>query len=182
MDKESLLDSPTNKKPVYPNTSHPKSLSPTKKKEEQKEIIYKNPKVKIGKGKLGPVDLIIYKEGLYALKRVPKKEIDPKPKRIQHLKQEKNILNFLKQMQRDVKKGIYKPNRNSFDQVLNSEEIEAHMETKDTSQRNSYLIDETEKPPLPLNYIVELEDTFLDNENINFIFEYLPGQDLYWVI
>ena len=42
----------------------------------KKEIIYINPKIKIGQGKLGPVDLIIYKGDLYALKRVPKKAID----------------------------------------------------------------------------------------------------------
>lgn len=47
----------------------------------KKEIIYKNPKVKIGNGKLGPVELIIYNNDLYALKKIPKKAID-KPKRI----------------------------------------------------------------------------------------------------
>jgi len=36
--------------------------------------------------------------------------------------------------------------------------------------------------PLPLNYIVALENTFSDSDNINFILEYLPGQDLYWVV
>jgi hypothetical protein len=46
-----------------------------------KEIIYKDPKVKVGNGKLGPVDLIIFKDDLYALKRIPKAAID-KPKRI----------------------------------------------------------------------------------------------------
>lgn len=55
-----------------------------------------------------------------------------------------------------------------------------------TSHRNSYIIDEpndTKNPPNPpLNYIVRLEETFFDNDYINFIFEYLPGQDLYWVI
>ena len=29
---------------------------------------------------------------------------------------------------------------------------------------------------------MRLEETFSDHENVNFIFEYLPGQDLYWVI
>ena len=61
----------------------------------KKEVVYKNPKVKIGNGKLGPVDLIIYKDDLFALKRVPKKSID-KPKRILHLKSEKRILLMLK--------------------------------------------------------------------------------------
>ena len=44
------------------------------------------------------------------------------------------------------------------------------------------MIEENEPSALPLNYIVKLEDTFSDYENVNFIFEYLPGQDLYWVI
>jgi len=30
-------------------------------------------------------------------------------------------------------------------------------------------------PPSPLNYIVRLDNTFSDAENVNFIFEYLPG-------
>ena len=77
------------------------SNSPEKQQEadtqKQKEIVYKDPKVKIGSGKLGPVDLIIYKDDLYALKRIPKTAID-KPKRIQHIKQEKNVLLMLKQL------------------------------------------------------------------------------------
>jgi len=46
-----------------------------------------------------------------------------------------------------------------------------------TSQRNSYMIDDSSNdiPPLPLNYIVKLEETFVDNEFVNFMFEYLPG-------
>lgn len=27
-----------------------------------------------------------------------------------------------------------------------------------------------------------LLETFVDDENVNFVFEYLPGQDLYWVL
>lgn len=66
----------------------------------KKEIKYKDPKIKIGNGKLGPVELIIYKDELFALKRIPKRAID-KPKIIQHLKNEKNILNMLKQIEKD---------------------------------------------------------------------------------
>ena len=29
---------------------------------------------------------------------------------------------------------------------------------------------------------MKLEETFVDAENINFVFEYLPGQDLFWVL
>ena len=45
----------------------------------KKEIFYRDPKIKIGNGKLGPVELIIYKDALFALKRIPKRTID-KPK------------------------------------------------------------------------------------------------------
>ena len=38
-------------------------------------------KVKIGEGKHGPVELIIYKDDLFALKKISKADID-KPKRI----------------------------------------------------------------------------------------------------
>ena len=27
-----------------------------------------------------------------------------------------------------------------------------------------------------------MEETFVDNESINYIFEYCPGQDLFWVL
>jgi len=39
----------------------------------------------------------------------------------------------------------------------------------------------TNLPPLPLNYIVRLEETFSDNDSVNFIFEFLQGNDLYWL-
>jgi serine/threonine protein kinase len=44
--------------------------------------------VNIGKGKFGPVDLIIVNNELRALKRINKVSID-NPKRIEHVKQEK---------------------------------------------------------------------------------------------
>jgi len=34
----------------------------------------------------------------------------------------------------------------------------------------------------PLDFIVMMLETFVDEENVNFVFEYLPGQDLYWVL
>jgi serine/threonine protein kinase len=34
----------------------------------------------------------------------------------------------------------------------------------------------------PLDFIVELYETFIDHDNINFVFEYLPGQDLHWIL
>ena len=48
---------------------------------KEKEFIYADPGVKIGNGKFGPVNLIIYNKALYALKVIPKTSID-KPKRI----------------------------------------------------------------------------------------------------
>jgi hypothetical protein len=66
-------------------TKAPKNILDTPEKCNErsgvKEIVYKDPKVKVGNGKLGPVDLVIFKDDLYALKRIPKAAID-KPKRI----------------------------------------------------------------------------------------------------
>lgn len=58
---------------------------------KEKEFIYSDPGVKIGNGKYGPVNLIIHDKKLWALKIIPKLSID-KPKRIQHVKNEKAIL------------------------------------------------------------------------------------------
>ena len=33
-----------------------------------------------------------------------------------------------------------------------------------------------------LKFIVHLEETFTDSEYMNFMLEYLPGQDLFWVM
>ena len=46
--------------------------------------------VTIGQGKFGPIELIIYQNELYALKRIPKASID-RAKRIEHLKNEKKV-------------------------------------------------------------------------------------------
>jgi len=163
------------------------SESPLESQIKRKEIIYKDPKVKIGNGKLGPVDLIIYKDELFALKRIPKKEID-KQKRIEHIKSEKNVLLMLKQLREDIQNGIYKEGAEyqvnfNFDDIYLNKDAQVHLDsTMGTSQRNSYMIDDDEPLCDPLNYIVMLEDTFSDHENVNFIFEYLPGQDLFWLI
>lgn len=63
----------------------------------QKEVKYKVPGVKIGQGKYGPIDLIIYKGELHALKRIPKASID-RAKRIEHLKNEKKVNLILNQI------------------------------------------------------------------------------------
>jgi len=71
----------------------------TKKTQSQpampKEFLYKDPGVKIGNGKFGPVNLIIKDRKLWALKIVPKTTID-KTKRIEHVKNEKQILKMLR--------------------------------------------------------------------------------------
>lgn len=40
----------------------------------------------------------------------------------------------------------------------------------------------SEKVVEPLEFIVMLFQTFVDEENVNFVFEYLPGQDLFWIL
>lgn len=66
-----------------------------KEEEGEKVVMYKDPKVKIGTGKYGPVDLIIYNEKLHAVKRIPKSTVDS-AKRVELVLNEKNILNYLK--------------------------------------------------------------------------------------
>lgn len=66
-------------------------------KKPTKSVTYCKPGVKIGQGKFGPIELIIYKKNLCALKRIPKASID-KGKRIEHLKNEKKVLLMLKEI------------------------------------------------------------------------------------
>lgn len=58
------------------------------KRNPKKEFFYSDPKVKIGEGKYGPVNLIIHNKELYALKIIPKMSLDSL-KRIEHVKGEK---------------------------------------------------------------------------------------------
>lgn len=62
-----------------------------------KEVKYFRPGVKIGVGKFHPIELIIFKNDLFALKRIPKCSID-KAKRIEHLKTEKKICQMLNEI------------------------------------------------------------------------------------
>ena len=72
----------------------------------------------------------------------------------------------------------YKTLDDGFNKVSN-------QSTNGTSNRYSHIIDEQlllgpeSKPlhehPLPLNYIVKLEETFTDQDSVNLIFEYLQG-------
>lgn len=113
---------------------------------------------------------------------------------------EKTTLEKLKLIDEEYKKGVFSDV--VIDGILNNSlsmpDCDHPMDTtKETSNRPSYLTNEesnraasciystnfqSSKPPMPLNYIVSLETTFVDHENINLIFEYLPGHDLYWVI
>jgi len=104
-----------------------------KQESKVKEVKYLRPEIKIGQGKYGPVELIIYKGNLHALKQIPKTSID-KHKRMEHMKNEKSLLNALKV---------------------------------------------AGKTP---NFIVDLVETFVDVDSVNYVFEYLPGQDLFWLI
>jgi serine/threonine protein kinase len=61
----------------------------------QKEFKYIDPKIELGKGKYGPVNLIIVDDDFYALKKVSKDTIN-NPKRVQHVLNEKEILTTLK--------------------------------------------------------------------------------------
>jgi len=72
---------------------------------------------------------------LRALKRINKFSIDT-PKRIEHVKNEKAVLNLL------VKHGSRQQ----------------------------------------LDFIVQLYETFTDDQSVCFLFEYLSGQDLFWVL
>ena len=62
---------------------------------------YFDPRITLGKGKNGPVDLIIVNNKFYALKRISKISID-NSKRIQHILTEKKILQVLKENQNDM--------------------------------------------------------------------------------
>lgn len=64
---------------------------------QPKEVFYSLPNVKIGQGKYGPIELVLYNSELCALKRIPKVTID-KAKRIEHLKNEKKVNIALKNL------------------------------------------------------------------------------------
>jgi serine/threonine protein kinase len=62
-----------------------------KEGQRRKEFKYNDLNIVIGKGKYGPVSLIMFEEQLFALKKVAKSSID-NPKRVQHVYTERNIL------------------------------------------------------------------------------------------
>lgn len=82
------VGSQTTSSPTKQSSSHTKDEKEEESKLKQKEFRYSDPGVKIGSGKFGPVNLIIHEGKLYALKVIPKSTID-KPKRIEHVKNEK---------------------------------------------------------------------------------------------
>jgi hypothetical protein len=58
---------------------------------KRKEFKYVDLNTVIGKGKYGPVNLIMVDEQLFALKKIAKSSID-NPKRVQHVYTERNLL------------------------------------------------------------------------------------------
>ena len=70
------------------------SLGPSIKEKGPKVVKYNDPSVKIGTGKHGPVDLIIYDNELRALKRIPRSSV-LNEKRIELVLNEKRILKLL---------------------------------------------------------------------------------------
>ena len=99
----------------------------------KKEVRYSKSGVKIGNGKYHPVELIVYKNDLYALKKIPKHTIDKK-KRIDHLKNEKSICLMLQNV-----------------------------------------------AELP-DFFIRLEETFIDSDSVNFIFEFHKRRTDLWFI
>lgn len=94
--------------------------------------------MKIGSGKLGPVDLIIYKDDLFALKRIPKQHID-KPKRIEHLKNEKNILLMLKRLDSEIRSGKFnKFSENNDHQALKQMLYDDFNGARENNNSSSY--------------------------------------------
>lgn len=71
---------------------------------QPKEVFYSLPNVKIGQGKYGPIELVLYNSELCALKRIPKVTID-KAKRIEHLKNEKKVNLALKNLSNAASAG-----------------------------------------------------------------------------
>ena len=63
---------------------------PIKIEDLRKRVEYSLPGVKIGNGKYHPIEIMIYNNDLFALKKIPKSTID-KQKRIDHLKNEKRV-------------------------------------------------------------------------------------------
>lgn len=97
---------------------------------------------------------------------------------------------MLKSLHEEIKSGKYGKGDNVqqlHDDFNSNRDYRSQSTMGTNSIRNSYMLDEQNycnenPPPAPLNYIVRLENTFSDTDNVNFLFEYLQGQDLYWVI
>eukprot|EP00353_Schmidingerella_taraikaensis_P010032 CAMPEP_0185574492 /NCGR_PEP_ID=MMETSP0434-20130131/5946_1 /TAXON_ID=626734 ORGANISM="Favella taraikaensis, Strain Fe Narragansett Bay" /NCGR_SAMPLE_ID=MMETSP0434 /ASSEMBLY_ACC=CAM_ASM_000379 /LENGTH=498 /DNA_ID=CAMNT_0028191095 /DNA_START=2150 /DNA_END=3646 /DNA_ORIENTATION=+ len=141
-----------------------------------KEFLYSDPGVKIGNGKFGPVNLIIQDGKLWALKIVPKTTID-KTKRIEHVKNEKFILKMLR---RNSTRSELPALRSGASQ-RNGTRAGRRDDAQDDSsvEGTSMSVSENKEP---LDFIMKLKETFVDEENVNFVFEYLPGQDLFWIL
>ena len=137
-----------------------------------KEFVYFDPGVKIGNGKFGPVNLIIHKGHLFALKIIPKTTID-KTKRIEHVKNEKEIL---LQLRKHAGEGDSRQDAPYSQAQSRNKNARAEQPSSDPDKPANYASEQRcfgDKEPL--DFIVMLFETFVDEENVNFVFEYLPG-------
>jgi serine/threonine protein kinase len=120
--------------------------------------------------------LIIHDKQLFALKIIPKESID-KTKRIEHVKNEKRVLY-------DLRKGAPTQEETNKIELKRKQLLEQKKEKeKDKdAEKTEFRLPEVWDDKTPINFMVRLQETFVDEENVNFVFEYLPGQDLVWIL
>lgn len=80
------------------------------------------------------MELIIFKDDLFALKKIGKKSLD-NSKKIQHLKNEKGILEKLKMIQEEFKKGAFSKEIVDGILAMSQNDMDEYqiLETKDSS-------------------------------------------------
>ena len=103
------------------------------------------------------------------MKIIPKETID-KTKRIEHVKNEKRVLHELRKEKATLE------DLNKIAQLKNQK-----ADGKDDEEKKDS-VTEVWDEKTPINFMVRLHETFVDDENVNFVFEYLPGQDLVWIL
>ena len=108
---------------------------------------------------------------------MPKATID-KTKRIEHVQNEKFILQMLRKNPRDE----LALDSAASQRVATTNNRPSRQDNAESEQTDR----ETQHPMFagkePLDFIVMLLETFVDADNVNFVFEYLPGQDLFWIL
>lgn len=114
---------------------------------------------------------------LFAHKIVPKASID-KTKRIEHVKNEKFILQMLRKNPRD-ELALDSAASQRVNTTNNRPSRQDNMDSEQSDREPQHPMFAGKEP---LDFIVMLLETFVDADNVNFVFEYLPGQDLFWVL